>query len=258
MHVYPHVTLVTYTPDPETVVATASCLCYSSTDLDSLMERTKETDQAAFIEKLLLMNHLSPFEHVSFTFAIESVSRALLAQITRHRIASFSVQSQRYVNASAPHAKHHDDRFDASAPETDARFEYIVPETIAALGEDAVARYRQQMLTMDEWYRGWLNELGDDKKEDARFVLPNACATRILVTMNARELLHFFSLRCCNRAQWEIRSVAWAMLRLVQSAAPGLFCYAGPDCVRGACSQGKMCCGKPYQKEGEQNASADR
>lgn len=98
--------------------------------------------------------------------------------------------------------------------------------------------------------RGWLDVLGEDKKEDARFVLPNACATRMIVTMNARELLHFFSLRCCNRAQWEIRNLAWEMLRLVAAVAPSLFVNAGPDCVRGACGQGKMSCGKPYGMEG--------
>ena len=257
MRVFPHVTLITHTPNPEKVVAAASRLCYSGTNIDALMERTQATDQRAFLEKLLSMNHFSPFEHVTFTFAIEGVSRALLAQITRHRIASFSVQSQRYVNVSAPHAKHYDDRFDAFQLESDARFEYIVPETIAALGEEAVARYRQQMLMMDEWYRGWLDALGEEKKEDARFVLPNACSTRLLVTMNTRELLHFFSLRCCNRAQWEIRSVAWAMLRRARETAPTLFASAGPDCVRGTCAQGQMSCGKPYRREGKQDAPED-
>ena len=257
MQVKPHVELLFFTPNPEQAVAMGAKLCYSSSDLSTLTKGISESDQSAFIARLIEMNHLSPLEHASFTFGIEGVSRALLAQITRHRIASFSVQSQRYVNASAPHAKHHDDRFDASQPETDARFEYVVPETIAALGEEAVARYRKQMLTMDEWYREWLQVLGDDKKEDARFVLPNACATRMLVTMNARELLHFFSLRCCNRAQWEIRAVAWAMLRLVQATASALFSNAGPDCVRSECSQGRMCCGMPYSKEGRQDATGD-
>ena len=236
------VQLIAYTPDPEKVVAAAAKLCYSHVGIDELMEGLTPEKTTEFVKMLATMGHESPTEHVSFTFAIEGVSRSLLAQITRHRIASFSVQSQRSVNASAPHAKHHDDRFDASAPETDARFEYIVPETIAALGEDAVARYRQQMLTMDEWYRGWLNELGDDKKEDARFVLPNACATRILVTMNARELLHFFSLRCCNRAQWEIRALANDMLQLVKIAAPVLFAKGGAACAYGPCPEGAMSC----------------
>ena len=125
----------------------------------------------------------------------------------------------------------------------------MIPETIIALGENAMSEYRQQMRTMGAWYRGWLAALGADKKEDARFVLPNAAATRMIVTMNARELLHFFSLRCCNRAQWEIRAVAWEMLRLVKEAAPALFTSAGPDCAREACRQGKMSCGKSYRAE---------
>ncbi len=153
---------------------------------------------------------------------IEGVSRALLAQITRHRLASFSVQSQRYVVAK------------------DA-FNYIVPPSIAALGDEASAEFERQMAVMHGWYAEWLGRTG--AAEDARFVLPNACETRMVVTMNARELLHFFELRCCNRAQWEIRTLAWAMLGLARSAAPSLFRLAGPGCVEGACPEGGMSCG---------------
>lgn len=249
MQVKPHVEFLFFTPNPEQAVGMGAKLCYSASDLSVLMKGISENDQSAFIARLIEMNHLSPLEHASFTFGIEGVSRALLAQITRHRIASFSVQSQRYVDVEKPRAEHFDDRFDRNAEEQDARFDYVIPETIAALGEVAVSRYRSQMQTMGAWYRGWLAELGADKKEDARFVLPNACATRMIATMNARELLHFFSLRCCNRAQWEIRAVAWEMLRLVKEAAPSLFAVAGPECVRGACGQDKMSCGKPYKTE---------
>lgn len=249
MQVKPHVELLCSTPNPEQAVAMGAKLCYSASDLSALMKGISEKDQGAFIARLLEMNHLSPFEHVSFTFGIEGVSRALLAQITRHRIASFSVQSQRYVDVEKPRVEHFDDRSDRNTAEMDARFDYVIPETIIALGEGAMSEYRQQMRTMGAWYRGWLAALGVDKKEDARFVLPNAAATRMIVTMNARELLHFFSLRCCNRAQWEIRAVAWEMLHLVKKAAPALFAFAGPDCVREACGQGKMSCGKPYRAE---------
>ena len=252
MQVKPHVELLCSTPNPEQAVAMGAKLCYSASNISVLMKGISENDQSAFIARLIEMNHMSPLEHASFTFGIEGVSRALLAQITRHRIASFSVQSQRYVDVEKPRAEHFDDRFDRSAEDADARFDYVVPETIAALGEDAVSEYRNQMRTMSAWYRGWLDMLGADKKEDARFVLPNACATRMIVTMNVRELLHFFSLRCCNRAQWEIRAVAWEMLRLVKSTAPSLFATTGPECVRGACGQGKMSCGKPYGTEAAQ------
>ena len=80
--------------------------------------------------------------------------------------------------------------------------------------------------------------------EDARFVLPNACETKMVVTMNARSLQNFFHLRCCSRAQWEIRQLAEEMFRLVYPVAPHIFAKAGPACVSGPCPEGKMCCGR--------------
>ena len=228
--VHPNVTLIRYTPAPEELVALAGKLCYSPATLEDLTEGVAEKDQTKYLTKLTDMGHLSPIEHASFTFGIEGVSRTLLAQITRHRIASFSVQSQRYVALGGE----------------DAGFDYIVPPAIAALGEEEVAEYHRQMELMDKWYQEWRVKLGGGKasNEDARFVLPNAAATRIVMTMNARELIHFLSLRCCNRAQWEIREVAWRMLELAYNAAPSLFSHAGPSCLSGKCPEGKMTCGK--------------
>ena len=227
--VKPNVKLLRYTPAPEELVAMAGKLCYSPASLDDLQERIETHDQSKYLKKLTDMGHLSPIEHASFTFGIEGVSRSLLAQITRHRIASFSVQSQRYV----------------ALGDDENGFDYIVPPRIAALGEEAEAEYHAQMAQMNAWYQTWRKRLGtgESSNEDARFVLPNAAATRMLVTMNARELLHFLSLRCCNRAQWEIRSVAWQMLALAYEAAPALFGKAGPGCLRGACPEGRKCCG---------------
>ena len=227
--VKPNVKLLRYTPAPEELVAMAGKLCYSPASLDDLQERIETHDQSKYLKKLTDMGHLSPIEHASFTFGIEGVSRSLLAQITRHRIASFSVQSQRYV----------------ALGDDENGFDYVVPPRIAALGEDAEAEYHAQMAQMNAWYQAWRKRLGTGESsiEDARFVLPNAAATRMLVTMNARELLHFLSLRCCNRAQWEIRSVAWQMLALAYEAAPALFGKAGPGCLRGACPEGRKCCG---------------
>lgn len=228
--VHPNVTLIRYTPAPEELVALAGKLCYSPATLDDLAEGVAAKDQTKYLTKLTDMGHLSPIEHASFTFGIEGVSRTLLAQITRHRIASFSVQSQRYVALGGD----------------DAGFDYIVPPAIAALGEEEVAEYHRQMEMMDKWYQEWRVKLGGGKasNEDARFVLPNAAATRIVMTMNARELIHFLSLRCCNRAQWEIREVAWKMLELAYEAAPSLFSNAGPSCLSGKCPEGKMTCGR--------------
>lgn len=218
--------LVRYTENPEQVVAFAAKLCYSELDNDDLFGAIEGSDVTRFIRMLNNMGHLSPTEHASFTFALEGVSRALLAQITRHRIASFSVRSQRYVSGE--------------------QFDYIIPPAIKELGEGAEELFRSQMSIINDWYIDWQARLGKGEKgnEDARFVLPNACETKILVTMNARELIHFFSLRCCNRAQWEIREVAWQMLAEVLKVAPALFEKAGPGCVSGACPEGKMSCAR--------------
>lgn len=220
--------LLAATPDPELIVSMGAKLCYSKADISDL-EKTAKSQE--FIDRLTRMGHLSPIEHASFSFGIEGVSRALLAQITRHRIASFSVQSQRYVNQSAKKGE----------------FSYVIPPSIEALGQEAVKKFEAQMKTMQGWYDEWVDALGnagEKSNEDARFVLPNACETKMIVTMNARELLHFFALRCCNRAQWEIRELAWQMLALALEKAPDLFGKAGPSCICGACSEGKMCCGR--------------
>lgn len=228
MRVLPKVELIKHTQNPEEVVATAAKLCYASCDVDALVEKVSAADQAKFIERLMAMNHLSPIEHASFTFSIEGVSRALLAQITRHRIASFSVRSQRYVSQ-------------------EKGFDYIIPPAIEKLGEDAVLEFENQMKTISTWYKDWQEKLGGSKEssnEDARFVLPNATETKMIVTMNARELLHFFELRCCERAQWEIREVAWRMLEKVSAVAPNLFKNAGAPCIKGKCPEGAKSCGK--------------
>ena len=232
------VMLLRYTPDPDEVVALGARLCYAQADLETLRERVETHDQQKYIAGVMERGHLSVTEHASFTFAVEGVSRALLAQLTRHRIASFSVQSQRYVSMA--------DGFD-----------FVVPPSICALGEEEEAEFIRQMNTMHKWYCQWQDKLGGAKEksnEDARFVLPNAAATRLLVTMNARELMHFFELRCCNRAQWEIREMAWQMLAACRQAAPALFEHAGPACLTGHCPEGKATCGKAKEVK-ERHAS---
>ncbi len=221
------VRLLRYTPEPEKTVALAARMCYSAASFDDVLAADSASDptgDAKFLAGLLASNHLSPLEHASFTFLVGGVSRALLAQLTRHRIASFSVQSQRYVNVKGAG--------------------YVVPKRVQALGEGAVARFGEQMDTIASFYEEWLSEFGESGKEDARFVLPNAAPTQLIMTMNARELLHFFSLRCCNRAQWEIRALALAMLAYAKAVAPALFKKAGPGCAYGACPEGRMSCGR--------------
>ena len=220
------VILLRHTLSPEETIALSAKLCYSKSTIEDLRDKITRKDQSEFIEKLMNMGHESVLEHVTFSFGVEGVSRVLLAQLTRHRIASFSVQSQRYVSY-------------------ENGFGYILPESIAALGEDAVQKYQKQMDTIESWYVDWQKKLGKGEKsnEDARFVLPNACETRLVVTMNVRELRHFFSLRMCNRAQWEIRKMAEEMFRICFETAPALFADAGPACIRGKCPEGEKSCG---------------
>ena len=222
-----NVTLIAHTPEPEKVIAMASRTCYSALDLEGLDKKTDAADNAAYIRRVLASGHTSIAEHASFTFGLEGVSRTLLAQITRHRVASFSVQSQRYVSVAGAEV-----------------FDYVLPPRIRALGPEAEEKFAQQMKTMQRWYDEWSEALGQDSAEDARFVLPGAAATRIVMTMNARELLHFFSLRMCNRAQWEVREAAWRMYELVYPLAPSVFELAGPGCAHGACPEGKRSCGR--------------
>jgi len=224
--------LVRYTQNPEEVVALAAKLCYSEESPAELAKKIADTDTAKFIRMLKRMGHLSTFEHAVFTFALTGVSRALLAQITRHRIASFSVRSQRYVSEGG--------------------FNYVIPPSIEKLGEEAVAKFEGQMAQMLAWYGEWQEALGgkgESANEDARFVLPNACETNMLVTMNARELLHFFELRCCRRAQWEIFDIAWQMVKAVRRVAPNIFAEAGPKCLFSACPEGAKTCGRLLRPE---------
>lgn len=228
------VILLRHTPDPEETVAMAARLCYSPVDIEELKEKIESKDQKGFIEKLMKMGHLSPIEHASFTFAIEGISRACSHQLVRHRLASYSQQSQRYVSERSG-----DDKI----------FDYIVPPIIAE-DEKTKKIFEDFMKEAQRTYDLLINRLaergitGEIANQDARFVLPNASETKIVVTMNARELLHFFRMRCCNRAQWEIRQMAEEMLRLVKEVSPVIFKKAGPACLYAPCPEGEYSCGK--------------
>lgn len=234
-----NVKLLAHTPNPEAVIASAARLCYSSATIDDLMKKSEDGESTRkYIDMLMSLGHESPIEHVSFTFGIEGISRACSLQLVRHRIASYSQKSQRYVN--------------------ETQFEYVTPEAIAS---DPVTKdvYDETMQLLQSRYdfirsaliqkyvKNGMDEKAAEKKanEDARMVLPNACCTSIIVTMNIRSLFNFFKHRCCNRAQWEIRGVANEMFRQCMSVAPNIFKYAGPDCItKGKCSEGKMTCGQ--------------
>lgn len=220
------VTLLSHTPNPDEVIASAAKLCYSSKPVSEIVDKTKSNKEetAKFIERLSELHHGSPFEHVSFTFAIEGVSRALTHQLVRHRIASYSQKSQRYV--------------------TENQFEFVIPDSIKnSKNPETIEIYKETMKLIQRNYSSLINDY-NIPKEDARMLLPNACETKIIVTMNARTLFNFFNHRCCVRAQWEIRKLAFAMLKVVKEVAPETFKNAGASCITyGYCPEGNMSCG---------------
>ncbi|MBU5438665.1 FAD-dependent thymidylate synthase [Tissierella sp. MSJ-40] len=239
------VELLRYTPDGEKLIAAAAKLCYSPTGISQIEENLDEEKTEKFLKILIDLGHESPIEHVTFTFGVEGVSRTLTHQLVRHRIASFSQQSQRYVKLD--------------------QFEYIIPPSInnnpkakklfiEAMEEDQ--KYYNEITDLlfkehfDKYIKEGLGEkeakLKSEKEsiEDSRYIFPNACETKIVFTMNTRSLMNFFKLRCCNRAQWEIRELAVEMLKEVKIVYPILFKNAGPSCLRGPCPEGKMTCGK--------------
>jgi thymidylate synthase (FAD) len=225
------VVLLRHTEEPEQVVAMAAKLCYSPATVEELRGRIQEKEQRAFVQRLAEMGHHSPLEHASFTFAIEGISRVTSHQLVRHRLASYSQQSQRYVGE-------HSSR-------EGGLFDFVVPPSVVAAGRREW--YLEKMTLLQQWYDDLTEALGnqgESSNEDARFLLPNAAETKIIVTMNARELRHFFQVRCCRRAQWEIRGLATEMLRLAVACAPALFAGAGPGCLEGACPEGRMTCGR--------------
>ncbi|MDY0301353.1 MAG: FAD-dependent thymidylate synthase [Trichlorobacter sp.] len=215
------VTLLQHTPAPEQAVALAARLCYSPVDMQELVEQIDNADTGSYIDKIISLGHTSVLEHAVFTFGVEGISRVTSHQLVRHRMASYAQQSQRYVS----HTK---------------KFAAVLPPSIAANKEaKQIFDFTNEML--HQAYKQ-LIQIGIPA-EDARYLLPNATETKIIITMNARELLHFFKLRCCERAQWEIRDMAVEMLKLVKQVAPVIFSNAGPGCVDGTCPEGKFCCG---------------
>ena len=271
------VKIIAHTPEPDKVVAQAGKLCYSAVGVDEITQKLTEEEIARYVNMLASIGHESPLEHVSFTFAIEGISRACTHQIVRHRIASYSQQSQRYVKLEQfeyiippaieknPEAK----RIFIEAMERDQKAydelvdllleDILIDKHAADYGScikeilkenpDAVP---DRSKVLDLYAEKFFEDYRKAEKqaiEDARYVFPNACETKIVITMNARSLLHFFNVRCCNRAQWEIREMATEMLKECKKIAPALFKKAGPDCVYGKCGEGKMSCKHPRKED---------
>ncbi|MGQ9538092.1 MAG: FAD-dependent thymidylate synthase [Candidatus Bathycorpusculaceae bacterium] len=213
------VKLLRYTADPELLCGAAALTSTRSGAPSELFEGIDLERARQTVQRVTSYGHMTVIEHASFTFSIEEVSRAMTHQLVRHRIASYTQQSQRYVKY-------------------DTLKSYVAPPTVTA-NPEAQKIFVETLERISEAYNKLL-EMGIPK-EDARYILPNAAKTNIVVTMNARELRHFFNLRCCTRAQWEIREVAMEMLKQAKKVAPSLFENSGPTCVElGYCPEGKM------------------
>ena len=208
-----NVTLLSYTENGDTLAGQAAAICTRSPHYEKALSHAMRG------------GHESVVEHVSFTFRVEGVSRSLLAQLTRHRIASFSVESQRFCDMG--------------------EMPMVIPPSILQ-NPEILNDYAVAMDAVKAFYKKAIK--AGIPKEDARYATPQAAVTNLALTMNARELRHFFSLRCCNRAQWEIRALADEMLRLCKEKAPVIFSDAGPGCVRGECPEEKPC-GNPRLTE---------
>lgn len=241
------VKIIAHTPNPESVVASAAKLCYSKVGVDEIQKNLTEDGIEKFVSMLSTIGHHSPLEHCTFTFAVEGISRACSHQLVRHRIASYSQQSQRYVKL---------DKFDYIIPTAIENNEFAKDIFLNAMEQDKKAYNGIVEELMNEYIassgytlasipKNEYNKLEKLAIEDARYVFPNACETKIVFTMNVRTLMNFFTHRCCDRAQWEIRDLANEMLIQVKEIAPTLFKKAGASCVRGKCPEGSMSCGNP-------------
>lgn len=228
------VRLINYTKDPEKIVAQSARLCYSASGIDELKEKLTDKSTTNLIKKIIKLGHYSVLEHATFTFAIEGISRVTSHQMVRHRLASFSQQSQRYVKMNKE------------------EFPYIVPKSIAK-DEKLNKIFINAIKELDGIYHLLLDQCIE--AEDARYILPQAVTTKMIISANARELLLIFKLRCCNRAQWEIRKVAMNMLKEVKDIAPTIFENAGPPCILGPCPERELSCGKPWFKNKEEGVN---
>lgn len=222
----PTVKLINYTKEPERVIAAAARLCYSERSGEDLFENLSDEEVTRLVKNILNLGHYSVLEHVSFTFSISGISRVTTHQLVRHRVGcSYSQRSQRYIK---------EDNFD-----------YIIPPSIQERPE-LLEKYNETMESLNNLYEEFAQVV---PKEDARYLLPQAIESKIMVTYSLRALLHFIKLRTCRRAQWEIQTLAWKMLKEAKQVAPLLLENVGPACLNGNCPEGKLSCGRPYTKE---------
>lgn len=216
------VKLIAHTKNPEQVVTAAIRQCYSAIGASELKKKTDKETRERLIRQVIGSGHTSTLEHASFSFAIEGISRVTEIQMIRHRLASFSIQSGRYVKRNGA--------------------KFVIPPKIEG-NKEILKKYKKILVLTQNLYEEMVEK--GIAAEDARYLQPQSLQIKAVVTMNARELLHFFNLRCCRRAQWEIQELANKMLGLTRKVAPTIFETAGPSCVtEKICWEGKMSCGR--------------
>lgn len=279
------VKLISHTMNPELVVATAGKLCYSPSNIDDLMEKQTPESIEKFVNMITSIGHGSVLEHTSFTFGIEGVSRSLTHQLVRHRIASYSQQSQRYVKETqfeyvipqdiknnpilAQSYKNHMEDSQRLYDDIVDKLIYDYVNDVENYGQYLDIQLKKCKIDKDE-FEAWkesnksntkYNEsLKDSYKkiystlekkaiENARYIFPNACETKIICTMNLRSLINFCHHRCCRRAQEEINKLAWTMVEEIEKVSPLLAKSLGASCQFGPCPEGSMCCMMPYEKK---------
>jgi len=211
------VTLLAHTPDPEHVVGSAAQTSFKDKPPTEIFAKTTTEKAQKVLKRVMGYGHVSVIEHATFTFAVEDISRVAEVQLVRHRIASYTIKSGRYNKTHC---------------------DVVIPSSIAK-NEQA----KKKVNDFIEYNTKLIQELLDMgiPFEDARMLSPQGIKTNIVFTMNARELLHFFSLRCCRRAQWELRQLADDMLKEVKKVAPTIFENAGPNCVKlGYCPEREL------------------
>lgn len=262
-----NVTVLSYTPEFEQNIVRGARLCYSSASIEELKDKVTLEGAEKFLEMILELNHGSVLEHSSITFGIEGVSRSLTHQLVRHRVGcSYSQKSQRYISEGQfeyviprpiKDSKKATEKFIHTMEEIQESYNEIAKELLADLVREKLGKENVIELSNEEIIEKCkledlksYKELSKKAIENARYVLPNACETKIQVTMNVRALFNFFKERLCDRAQEEIRDMAFEMWKECMKISPTIFKYAVPACVNGKCKEGKMSCGKmPYYKK---------
>lgn len=216
-----HVELLSYTPDPANLIGLAGRMCYSDAGIEGIKEKINREEQNGFIEKIIKLGSKSILDHINFTFAVEGISKRLSRQLATYKLTSLSQKPEKYIKA-------------------DNGFKYIIPESLANKPEK-LTLFTELMQDISDLFVKLVKK--GVSEEDACYILPDACETKLILTMSAGELIPFFEVNCCNNAPWEIKSLADLMIQECIKTVPAIFKFTGPGCLFGPCPEGDETCG---------------